>query len=519
LQRFITKVKQLKPDGDDTDKRTMAFLTYAKQHIVDGKFTWKQILLAGIFGTIIGAGYGNGMVPVLSGGLRGLGPTYFKYIYDNNTGAIISTVYITVTRGIDSMSRNIKTIGNLAGPSTAEFSVAHTKYKIWKIPVDSRKIVIGAVCGSSAAASLLAFWYIWDGEKWNIANVPSLRAGSIGYVAGFGPCLFADAFLLYTRSVIPWMDEIFNQRAIRRTFSDRLSPEYVLRQQELKRFKELERFFKFVPDEDIHGLYEDVLVNGFKITKNGTHMPEIIKGADFLRVLKVLRKTHESYRIPEDVKETWKNIVSKTASWVIPTAATVGRSLVFYFIMDSLFESIGMPSGFGRGLISWIFGGGLASLFLGKVEKDAVEDGVYDLLRGQEREGDPSHSCVRSGFRKVGKGNNYFQGAQDTLPYIFAGTVATQGWPLALQIPVLLFFGIADLFNNTMGYHESYGDVFYTGESLASHAYTSASYKRRKLIRLVRRYSGAYETMAPDVMMKINALLSGEENNELLNDF
>ena len=61
-------------------------------------------------------------------------------------------------------------------------------------------------------------------------------------------------------------------------------------------------------------------------------------------------------------------------------------------------------------------------------------------------------------------------------------------------------------------YHDSYGAVFYTGKNLVSKIYAPASYKRRKLLGLVRDLRQRVETLCPDALMKVNDMISGEES-------
>ncbi|MBS0271764.1 MAG: hypothetical protein JSR85_03855 [Proteobacteria bacterium] len=509
-QALLQKVRTLDP-GDPDDRKVVAFLQYAKDRINDGKFTWKQIILGGVGGTLIGTGVGNAMPPIFEGGLDNGKHTWWNRSQNLQTSLIVHTA---ITLGIDSISRNVKIIGDLVGPSMKEFSIPGIKLKCWKWEIDLRKGVVGLVYVGASMAALLPVYYLWSFEKWGIEGNagPTFAKDSIIFVSCLAPTLFLDALFSNARAMQEKVDEFINARRVRRAFEEGmiLSPARALRQQELSRFDDLIRLFRAAPEDDIHEFYEQILVNGFGIKKNGIDMPEnTLKGADALRALKALRKIHETSPIPLDNVKSWKRKVAKVLGWGIPAAATAGRTLVFYAIIYSLLGEFGTNE-IANKVLSGIFGGVIANLFQGKVEVEAVEAGVYDILHGDDPESDASQSRVWKGFRKAGKTYNFVQGVWNTLPYILVGIATTQGWPMAVRIATLLFFGVADAFNNTMAFNESYGGVVTGAESLLSYKHATGHYKRNKLVRLVRRYKQAYETMDPGVMMRVNSLLSGE---------
>lgn len=510
-QALLQKVTTLDPDDPD-DRKVLTFLQYAKDRINDGKFTWRQILLGGVGGTLIGTGVGNAMPPIFEGGLDNDKHTWWNRSQSLQTSLIVHTA---ITLGIDSISRNIMIIGDLAGPSMEEFAIPRPKLKYRKIEIDLRKGSLILVYVGASMAAFLPVYYLWNVEKSSIENTsdPSFRKDTIVFVSCLAPTLFLDALFTNARALKDWADEKLNARRVRQAFGEGVtfSPARLLRQQELARFDDLIRLFRTTPDEDIHDLYEHVLVNGFDIKKNGIDMPEeTLKGADALRTLKALRKIHETHEIPAEIEKNWKRKVAKVMGWGIPGIATVGRCLVFYAIMHSLLSDLGANE-VANAILSGIFGGGIASLFQGKVEVEAVEQGVYEILHGEDPESDASKSRVWNGARKLGKTYNFVQGIWNTLPYILVGIAATQGWPVAVQIATLLFFGVADAFNNTIAFNESYGGVVTGVESLVSYTgCMTTGYKRNKLIRLVRRYRQAYETMQPSVMMRVDGLMSGE---------
>jgi hypothetical protein len=513
LAAIVQKVRGLNPE-DPVDRGVLAFLSYAKDYINDGKFTWRQILLGGIGGTLIGVGVGNAMPPIFSGGLVQISPEAAW----TNTATILFITHTAVTLGIDSISRNVMIIGDLAGPSRDRFSLPRQKIKYGKIELDQRMLSSVFVYLGASMAALLPVYYLWSAEKGDISDDPKYRKADIIFIECLAPPLFLDALFTNARAMQEWVDKKLNIRRVHQGFGEEklLSPARVLRQQELKRFDDLIRIFRSTPDENIHDLYEQVLSNGLNIQKNGTDKPEeILKDADTLQTLKALRKIHGTYQIPPENEKAWKRKVAKVLGWGIPGLATVARTLVFYAIIHELLGDLG-ENGIGNEVLSGVFGGAIASLFLGKVEVEAVEEGVYQLLHGKDLESDASKSWIWKGLRKIGKTYDFAQGAWNTLPYVLVGIAATNGWPVAVQVATLLFFGIADAFNNTLAFHESYGGVVNGVESLGSYTgRMTPGYKRNKLIKIAGHYKKVYEIMAPEVMSKFDSLLSPHDE-ELL---
>ncbi|MBS0272460.1 MAG: hypothetical protein JSR85_07435 [Proteobacteria bacterium] len=513
-QALVQKVRALDP-GDPDDRKVIAFLQYAKDRINDGKFTWKQIILGGVGGTLIGIGVANAMPAILFAGLQGLGSQFhYEMEWGSLTLAYLFDIHTGVSLGTDALSRNVMIIGDLAGPSMEEFSIPGLKKKCWKWEIDLRKGTLVLVYTGASMAAFLPVYYLWQIESQLADKFPQQKSSFYTFFGCLAPTLFLDALFSSARAMIEKVDEFINTRRVRRAFEEGmiLSPTRALRQQELNRFEDLIRLFRTTPNDNIHDFYEHVLVNGFDIKKNGIDMPEsALKGADALRTLKALRKIHETCEIPGEIEKSWKRKLAKALGWGIPGVATVGRTLVFYAIIHGLLKSLGANE-IANDILSGIFGGGIANLFQGKVEVEAVEQGVYQLLHGDDPESDASQSRVWSGARMVGKTYTFAQGGWNTLPYAFVGIAATMGWPVAIQIATLLFFCVADAFNNTMAFNESYGGIVTGSESLLSYKHATAHYKRNKLIRLVRRYKQAYETMRPDVMIRANALLSGESS-------
>ncbi len=505
---------------DDIDPGVLAFLLYAKNYINDGKFTLKQGLIGGFGGTLIGVGVGNGMTAIFLDGMSSLGGNKFNEVMKD---VAISNAFIThtaVSLGFDSVFRNVMIIGDLVGPSMEEFSIPAYKIKIKQITIDPRKCALVLAYAGAGVAASLPVYYLWKIEqediKWDEENnSPQTKNRYLTFFYCLAFPLWLDSLFANGRAVKKWVDQKFKESLIAKTYvGAHLSNINNIRLKKLSLFKDLHFLFKILPDDDINNIYERVLTKGLDIKSNGSHIPDdMIKATEALQTLKVLDGIYQEYEIPVDIKKYWKKTTAEVLGWIIPGLATVGRSYVFYYIIQELLNGIGLPYGVANTVLSAIFGGAIASTFQGKVEKDAVEEGVYDLLQGEEAEGATSHNCIRNTARKIGKGYDYIQGAWNTLPYILVGIAATSDWPTALQVLTLFFFGLADMFSNTMAFHESYGGAIQGAESLISYKYASPTYKRNKLRRLVQRYSKAFETMSPEVLMKVNGLVSVKGNN------
>jgi hypothetical protein len=493
---------------EDIDPRVLAFLVYAKDYIIDGKFTKRQMILGGVGGTLIGVGVANAMPPIFISSLNGLGDTID---YDIKWDLPIADSIIThtgISLGFDSISRNITIIGQLAGPSTEEFSIPSHKIKIIGYLLDSRKCALVPVYIGASIAALLPVYYLWHVEKDHITNDEEGKSIYLTFFGCLAPTLWLDALFSNGQALKEVVDQKFNDSLIAQAYGALpLSQAALIRQDKLDLFDDLERLFKNSPEDQIHELYEQVLTQGLNIKKSGVDIPEDhLKAADTLRTLKVLTQIHHDNFIPFEFTKTWKKRVSDVVGWLIPTIATAGRSAVFYAIISSLLHDMGLGYGVANKTLSVIFGAVLSSLFQGKVEVDAVKQAVYELLFGEDTESENSYSCTRNVLRKFGKGYNYLQGVWNTLPYILVGIAATQDWGFALQVVSLVFFGLADMFNNTISFNESYGNAIHKTESLLSYKKPTPTYKRNKLIDLVRRYRKTYEIMDPEILTKLNEL-------------
>lgn len=502
-------VVPLGEEGEKLDPKVIAFLEYAKDYIIDGKITLRQGLVAGIGGTLIGVGVGNAMPPIFDDGLDKLGSKFHYELNIDDTVSNLFTVHTAVTLGIDSISRNMMILANLTGPSMEEFSIAPHKIKVKYVDVtiDPRKVSLIFVYLGAGMAALLPVYYLWHVEKENWEYDPENSESYLTFFECLAPTLFLDASLLNGRAAKQWVDEKFNAYLIRQAFAGtHLSTARLIRETELDRCRDLARLFRYIPDDEIHDLYEKILVDGFQ-QESEMDLPEgNIKAEDALRTLCVLRQIHQDYQMPEALKEDWKKRTAKTLGWGLPTFALAGRSLVFFQIIYDLLNELSPENVFLNTGFSIIFGEIIAAFFQGKVELDATEAAVYDLLGGEDLEGDSSHNCFRNGLRKIGKGYNYLQGAWNTMPYLLVGIKVTYGWPVFWRVSSLLFFGLADMFSNAVSFTESYGGAISGAESLLSYQYATATYKRNKLRRMVFRYHQAFETMDPEALIKVTTL-------------
>ncbi|MBA3814746.1 MAG: hypothetical protein H0X26_09770 [Alphaproteobacteria bacterium] len=247
----------------------------------------------------------------------------------------------------------------------------------------------------------------------------------------------------------------------------------------------------------------------------------VFKWVNYPGARQVLRQLHKAPEkdsiIIEQDPENWRTTTSTMLGRGIPLAASVGRSIVFWYIIDDLLNSLGLPFGEARQFLSISLGEIIAAAFQGKMEWDTVHKAISDMLFTDD-EGEISHNPWWKTCRILGKGYTYIQGAWNTLPYMLAGTKATRFWPTWTRVVTLLPFGIADMCNNSICFQESYADVLGAAESVAAHyGQVTPGYMRKTLIGLAKKFHNLYNSLHPNVVIKLELLLSGElkTDNEL----
>src|SRR3990167_9439400 len=100
-----------------------------------------------------------------------------------------------------------------------------------------------------------------------------------------------------------------------------------------------------------------------------------------LQGILALYETH-SDKMPVNGKHTLRKSVITVLSTLTPLIATVGRSIVFWYVIDSVCGVVGLDEdSLARLLISVAIGGGVASLIQLKFESDSIRDLIHNLCR------------------------------------------------------------------------------------------------------------------------------------------
>jgi hypothetical protein len=291
-------------DEKDLSPAARAFLLHA-HYIFEGKPTWRQIGV-GALGIPIGVGVMNAMPPIFIKSLYNLGPIYLDIITtdDITTGLFIS--HTAISLGIDSIARNVRILGELAGPSIEEFSVPKSR----KAKNIQRALLVFTY-GSAGIAALLPVYYLWDAEGEHLKKHPEDRNSTLVFFGCLAVPLFLDSCLVISRAAKNWIDEKINDNCIRQAYNDQLSKAHILRQQELNRFQDLAHLFEVMDDEEIRKAYTNVYTKHLHATKSDVSLSEEqAKILDAVHTLRALRQLHkgagnDSTTIEQD-SENWR---------------------------------------------------------------------------------------------------------------------------------------------------------------------------------------------------------------------
>lgn len=468
-------------------------------YLIEGKPTTRQMLIGGIGGALIGIGVGNAMPPIFMGSLDDLGSDFIDTMTNNDLVAQLFISHTAISLGIDAIARNVRILGELAGPSTEEFSVPKTKTM-----KNMRRGLLAFIYGGAGTAALLPVYLLWDSQAEHLKNHPEDRDGTLTFFGCLSVPLFLDACLLVSHAAKSWMDKKINDHCVRQAYTHH--PSLKIRKKELTHFKELAYLFAAMDDGQIRTPYEAIYAQGLhRTTKYASLLSEEqLKILDVLHTLKALQKLYPNeghdaeFMIQE--AENWRTTTSTLLSHGIPLAASVGRSMVFWYVVDDLLSSLGLPSGPSKDFLSIVGGELVAALFQGVLELNTSKKALSDMLyTGDEEE--TSHNPWWKTCRIIGKGYTYLQGAWNTLPYMLVGAKVTGFWPSWTRIVTLLPFGIADTFNNSMNFQEAYGDVIGATESVAAHyGKVTPGYMRKTLISLANKCHELYDILDPQVM-------------------
>lgn len=240
-----------------------------------------------------------------------------------------------------------------------------------------------------------------------------------------------------------------------------------------------------------------------------------------IRILKILNTqtsndspTEQQNPLEEKKAAHWKKTFSLHLGRAIPFIATFGRMVIFDHLIEELFKAFYFE-GVSAQILSAIFGGIFANISQGFIEKDAAQKAIYEILLGKKASEECSHHSLRIGIKIW----DYVYGAFHTLPYLVAGSDATngpglindQGW----QYFFLVTFGLADAFNNAIAFHESNLAVVNAYDSLkATYGTPSPEYKRDKLVRTVHQIRQLFKELDHPVLEQVDWLLNQEAVNQ-----
>jgi len=548
---------------------TQAFLQYVKIKIADGTLNWKQ--KAGIMGGIVtGASVAWPLMVIIFDGLL---PPYMGYIYNYyccihkslpdpsllaaqfenfnkylNFYSMMGVVGLPMA--VDAASRTATILSDLTAENTCSFSIQKNKNHQIALLCAKGSIYFGAF-----TTGFLPVYYLYDslfGCNNNIyilsynpplynftasadiflnisveINSPDFKNCTLqrdllplGNKLLFGigsPFLFFDTFLQYG-----YLLSAYTMRKIDAYFlsemrtSACLSPVEATRQGYLSQFKGLKRIIDELDEGALDDLYSNVFVQDAEREDQNIEISfEEQTQNEAIRILKAFNALHHQHKsLKEEEPEVWKKTWASNIGWAIPLLATFGRTVIFQYAIEELFKTLSFE-GTGISIFSGCLGGIFANVSQGLIEKEAVEEGIYDLLRGKKIPHGNSHTTLRTGLKIW----DYIYGVIQTLPYLVAGYYATvvgtgpvsyddftsiQPW----QILFLINFGLADAFNNAIAFHDSNFNVVNAFDSTMSYWEPSEEYKRDKLIRMTRQLRNLFKEIRPDVLQTVDQLLS-----------
>jgi hypothetical protein len=554
-------------DGDDPEGRRGGFLIQVDEadlspamqaylhhvfYLIEGKPTWTQTIVGGGLGTAIGVGVGNAMPPIFTKSLDDLGPAYLKII-SNKT---ISNSYIShtaISLGVDSVSRSIRIVSGLAGPSTEDLSAPQSGTMEW-----GRLGVLVLVYTGTGVAALLPVYYLWDTQEQHIKDHPSHRETYLKFFEALATTLWLDAVFAISRPIKAWVDQKFYEMRKRQVYEELQN--YIIKrtyQQKLHQFQELKTVFSTMDDEEIRAIYNQIFHSGdyrqrcaaeyaqmsyWQRTKQFMfgQASAIDQETESQRILTILDQIYQQHGTSFVVAEEDSELESVRfytkigllmydlwthPSSILAALATPLRGLVLWYVMDQMLFSLGYPPTIGRSLLSCLLGQVVGSFFQGVIEQEMVGKilasgkKAYETLSHLDRAAigkavshyfcPAEEKAYHPGWKVVyalGRGvllplkilwtpYLYVQGAWNTLPYMLIGSKVTRFWPMGARVVTLAPYGIADGCNNTASFQESYGDI----GSFARRCWysyvqdPSPSYMRERLINLAQNFHDLYQ--------------------------
>jgi hypothetical protein len=353
------------------------------------------------------------------------------------------------------------------------------------------------------------------------------------YLFGIGaPFVWFDIVLQYghqlTSYAIKWINDYFF--SIMRA-SSRFSSVESIRQGYVTQFRELKRLIFELDEGGIDDLYDAVFLESTKTSDQDTGVSfEERTQNDAIRILKVFNEFYRQHKnsLEEEETENWKKTCASCIGWAISLIATFGRMVIFQNIIESLlgqfwYDNVDVfnhnyrhePST-GATILSYFLGGLFANVTQGFIEKEAVEESIYDLLGSKKIQNGSSHKSLRTGIKIW----DCIYGIFQTIPYLAVGYALTGEKFSAIPSWVIVFllsFGIADAFNNVIAFHDSNLAVVDAYDSLkATYGTPSPEYKRDKLVRITRQLRHLFKDLDGHVLEEVDWLLNQEVGEEKL---
>jgi hypothetical protein len=394
-------------------------------------------------------------------------------------------------------------------------------------------------------AALLPVYLLWDAEADHIKREPTEKNTYLAFFGCLAFTLWADAKLLIYSPMKRWIDETINDICIRQVYADQTLLVSKLHKQEIDRFYDLGKYFRVLDDEGIttvssqlsfsdaytqqlaiengnlaaeyakmsywqrlKGVFSDQDTQTIKTIKANI---EQIKINEALRLLKVLQQIHKECAIggvpiPEAI-EAWRTDTAKVLGVGLPLVESVARSAVFWYLIDDILGSLGLPYGALRSVLSIGCGELIASGFQGIIEVDSVKKALADLLFASE-EGDNGRNPAWKTLRKIAKGGSYLLGGVYAIPDILLGRKALQWWPSGAKWFNLGLLGTIATTHNAMCLQESAETGIYAVETVAAlYGKVTPGYRRNKTVNTITKLGNCYNSANPDVLKDLNTMV------------
>jgi hypothetical protein len=541
--------------SEDLPPDVRKFLLYVKDQVIDGKLNKKQI--AGIFaGVVTGAAVALPLIGIYFDEL-------FELISKENGGGLSFTlIHFTMQvligtlgplLGLDAASRTMTLLGDLFEQSVQLFSLQKSKSHLWAL-----RITKGGLYFGSFLAAALPLYYFYqalaaitnlDPVFYFMSYCPMLHHTAIPtegdgtffillkdndpcyvFLGFFGFFLVLDTVLQYGSQLSHGVERRINAYFSRKVHREvPLGPDELKRHSYLQQFKDIKRMIYALDEKGLENTYDVIFVKCLnKENQNRGIRVDDIKEDKTLKVLAILQsfhRNHLSQLTPEEVEDL-KNTWASRFGWGISILATVGRAIVFWYIINSLLKNFDghwtgstmeAPNATNQ-IFSIIFGGIIANLIQGVIEQEALHQGFYDISMGKKIPDATSHPFLRRGLKTW---HYLLFGPFNTLPYVLTLLDATTcwneydtsqcsssfKWPLWTTILIMVPFVIADAFNNATAFNQSYGNFISAFDSAVSYVHPFKGYKRDKLLRMTRQLRRLFKNLRPDVLEAVDQQL------------